>query len=152
LLDRPRALEAAQAAARGSDNALLAAHVFEAFRFNPVNPLLYRRAACDATIAAGSLRARKIPKGTMVLASNLSAMFDPLKIEAPESFRIDRPWGEYMLWGYGMHTCFGAHIHRAVMPAILKPLRAHPGLRRAARNAGRIGAGGTPVPRAFSVG
>ena len=151
LLDRPQALESAQAAARGSDNALLAAHVFEAFRFNPVNPLIYRRATCDATIAAGSLRARKIPKGTMVLASNLSAMFDPLKIEAPESFRIDRPWGEYMLWGYGMHRCFGAYINRAVMPVILKPLLAKPGLRRAAGNAGRIDAGGTPFPQHFSV-
>ena len=151
LLDRPQALESAQAAARGSDNALLAAHVFEAFRFNPVNPLIYRRATCDATIAAGSLRARKIPKGTMVLASNLSAMFDPLKIEAPESFRIDRPWGEYMLWGYGMHTCFGAYINRAVMPVILKPLLAKSGLRRAAGNAGRIDAGGTPFPQHFSV-
>ena len=151
LLDRPQALQSAQAAARGGDSALLAAHVFEAFRFNPVNPVIYRRAACDATIAAGSLRARKIPKGTMVLASNLSAMFDPLKIEAPESFRIDRPWGEYMLWGYGMHTCFGAYINRAVMPAILKPLLAKPGLRRAAGNSGRIDTGGTPFPQHFSV-
>lgn len=151
LLDRPRALESAQAAARAGDDALLAAHVFEAFRFNPINPLIYRRAACDATIAAGSLRARKIPKGTMVLASNLSAMFDPLKIAAPESFRTDRPWGEYMLWGYGMHTCFGAHINRSVMPAILKPLLAKPGLRRAAGKAGRIDGGGTPFPRHFFV-
>jgi cytochrome P450 len=151
LLDRPQALESAQAAARAGDNALLAAHVFEAFRFNPVNPVIYRRAACDATIAAGSLRARRIPKGTMVLASNLSAMFDPLRIEAPESFRVDRPWGEYMLWGYGMHTCFGAHINRAVVPAILKPLLAKPGLRRAAGSAGRIDTGGTPFPRHFSV-
>jgi cytochrome P450 len=151
LLDRPQALQSAQAAASGGDSALLAAHVFEAFRFNPVNPVIYRRAACDATIAAGSLRARKITKGTMVLASNLSAMFDPLKIEAPESFRTDRPWGEYMLWGYGMHTCFGAYINRAVMPAILKPLLAKPGLRRAAGNAGRIDTGGTPFPQHFSV-
>jgi cytochrome P450 len=151
LLDRPQALETAQAAARGGDDALLAAHVFEAFRFNPINPLIYRRAACDATIAGGSLRARKIPKGTMVLASNLSAMFDPLKIEAPESFRTDRPWGEYMLWGYGMHTCFGAYINRSVLPAILKPLLAKPGLRRAAGNAGQIDGGGTPFPQHFSV-
>ena len=102
-------------------------------------------------IAAGSLRARQIPKGTMVLASNLSAMFDPLKIEAPESFRTDRPWGDYILWGYGMHTCFGAHINRAVMPAILKPLLVKPGLRRAAGDAGRIDGGGTPFPQHFSV-
>jgi hypothetical protein len=56
-----------------------------------------------------------------------------------------------MLWGYGMHTCFGAHINRSVMPAILKPLLAKPGLRRAPGNAGRIDGGGTPFPQHFSV-
>jgi cytochrome P450 len=151
LLDRPEALASAQAAARAGDDALFAAHVFEAFRFNPINPLIYRRAACDTRIAAGSLRARNIPKGCMVLAVNLSAMFDPLRIEAPESFRTDRPWDEYILWGYGMHVCFGAHINRAVMPAILKPLLAKPALRRAAGDAGRIDSGGTPFPQHFSV-
>jgi cytochrome P450 len=151
LLDRPQALASAQAAARTGDDALLAAHVFEAFRFNPINPLIYRRAARDTNIAAGSLRARRIPKGTMVLASNLSAMFDSLTVEAPEAFRTDRPWGEYMLWGYGMHTCFGAYINRAVMPAILKPLLAKPGLRRAAGDAGRVDCGGTPFPQRFVV-
>jgi cytochrome P450 len=151
LLERPQALASACAAARSGDDASFAAHVFEAFRFNPVNPLIYRRAAHDTKIAAGSLRARTIQRGTMVLAANLSAMFDPLKIESPESFRTDRPWGEYMLWGYGMHTCFGAHINRAVMPAILKPLLAKPGLRRTAGDAGRIDSGGTPFPQHFCV-
>ena len=74
--------------------------MFEAFRFNPVNPLIYRRATCDATIAAGSLRARKIPtKGTMVLVLNLSAMFDPLKIEAPGF--------PFASTGRGANTCSG---------------------------------------------
>jgi cytochrome P450 len=151
LLDRPEALASAHAAARTGDDALFAAHVFEAFRFNPINPLIYRRATRNTKVAAGSLRARNIPKGAMVLAVNLSAMFDPLRIETPERFRTDRPWGDYMLWGYGMHGCFGAHINRAVMPAILKPLLAKPGLRRAAGAAGRIDAAGTPFPRHFSV-
>jgi cytochrome P450 len=151
LLERPQAIESARAAAQAGNDALLAAHVFEAFRFNPINPLIYRRAACDTQIAAGTMRARKIPRGTMVLAANLSAMFDPLKIEAPETFRTNRPWGEYILWGYGMHTCFGAYINRAVMPAILKPLLAKPGLRRAAGDAGRVDSGGTPFPQHFSV-
>jgi cytochrome P450 len=151
LLQRPQALASARAAATSGDDAAFAAHVFEAFRFNPVNPLIYRRAARDTRIAAGSLRGRTIRKDTMVLASNLSAMFDPLKIYAPESFRADRAWGEYMLWGYGMHTCFGAHINRAVMPAILKPLLAKPGLRRAAGATGQIDGGGTPFPQHFCV-
>ncbi|MCI0598104.1 MAG: cytochrome P450 [Beijerinckiaceae bacterium] len=149
LLKRPEAFASAQKAARDGDDVLFAAHVFEAFRFNPINPVIFRRASRDTKIAAGSFRARRIPKGTMVLAANLSAMFDPLKIASPESFRTDRPWGDYILWGYGMHGCFGAHINRAVIPAILKPLFIKPGLRRAAGEAGQIDTGGTQFPKHF---
>ncbi len=151
LFQRPQALVSAQAAARAGDDALLAAHVFEAFRFVPINPLIYRRAARDATIAAGSFRARIIPKDSMVLAVNLSAMFDPLKVECPEQFRTDRPWDDYILWGYGLHPCFGAAINRAVIPAIQKPLLCKPRLRRADGAAGQVDCGGTPFPQHFSV-
>jgi len=146
LLDRPQALEGAQRAARADDDRLLASYIFEALRFNPVNPLIYRRAARDAVIAKGTLRSRKIPKGTMVLAVNLSAMFDPLKIDAPNEFRVDRPWDNYILWGYGLHTCFGAHINQVLIPAILKPLLKKTGLRRAAGAAGQVDTMGTPFP------
>jgi cytochrome P450 len=151
LLDRPEAFASAEQAAHDGNDTLFAAHVFEALRFNPINPIIFRRAVRDTKIAAGSFRARKIPKDTMVLASNLSAMFDPLKIEAPESFRTDRPWGDYILWGYGMHGCFGAYINRAVLPAILKPLFTKPGLRRASGDAGQIDTGGTQFPKHFVV-
>lgn len=149
LLVRPEALATARQAAVNGDDALFAANVFEAFRFNPINPILFRRAARDTKIAAGSLRAMRIPKGTMVLAATLSAMFDPLKIESPESFRPGRPWDEYILWGYGMHGCFAAHINRAVLPAILKPLVLKSGLRRAPGEAGQIDTGGTQFPKHF---
>ncbi|MEA3013635.1 MAG: hypothetical protein QOD42_2180 [Sphingomonadales bacterium] len=151
LLDRPEALAGAQAAARAGDDALLAAHVFEALRFNPLNPVIYRRALRDATVAGGTLRARRIPKGRMVMASNLSAMFDPLMVPAPNAFRVDRPWETYMLWGYGMHICFGAHLNRATLPNILKPLLAKKGLRRAAGDAGRIEKGDNSFPLHFHV-
>lgn len=151
LLDRPDALAGAHAAARKGDDALLAGHLFEALRFDPVNPIIYRRAVNDTEIARGTLRARRIPAGTMVLAANLSAMFDPLAVEAPERFRTDRPWRDYMLWGYGMHACFGAHINRAVIPQMLKPLLALPGLRRAEGAAGQVDGGGSPFPQHFTV-
>ena len=60
----------------------------------------------------------------MVMASNLSAMFDPLSVPSPNAFRTDRPWETYILWGYGIHACFGAYLNRANIPAILKPLLA----------------------------
>ncbi len=151
LLDRPDALAGAQAAARAGDDERLAAYIFEALRFRPLNPVIYRRALRDTHIADGTLRARHVPKGRMVMASNLSAMFDPLAVPDAGRFRIDRPWETYMLWGYGMHACFGAHLNRATLPAILKPLLAKPGLRRAAGAAGRIDAGGTPFPVHFHL-
>lgn len=146
LLDRPNALAGACAAARADDDALLAAHVFEALRFRPLNPVIYRRTLRDATVATGRLRARRIPAGTMMLASNLSAMFDPIAIPAPGSFRTDRPWEVYMLWGSGLHSCFGAHLNRVTLPGILKPLLAKPGLRRAPGSLGHIDTQGTPFP------
>ena len=147
LMARPEALAAAQAAARADDDALLAAHLFEALRFDPVNPIIYRRATRDCVIARGHFRALQIPAGTMVLAANLSAMFDPFALEAPREFRTDRPWGDYMLWGYGMHTCFGAHINRAVIPQMLKPLLTCANLRAEAAP----DCLGTPFPAHFRV-
>ena len=146
LLDRPEALAGAQAAARADNDALLGAHIFEALRFDPINPVIYRRAVNETTIARSTLRARTIPKGTMVMAANLSAMFDPLRLTDPDAFRTDRPWGHYILWGYGMHTCFGAHINHAIMPQILKPLLKLNGLRRVPGPQGQIDGAGTPFP------
>lgn len=151
LLERPEILAGAQAAARADDDALLSQYVFEAMRFNPVNPVIYRRAVRDTQIARGTLRQRHIPAGTMVLAANLSAMFDPLWLESPSSFKTDRPWNNYILWGDGMHTCFGAQINAVAIPGVLKPLLKKQGLRRAAGDAGQIDTGGTPFPVHMTV-
>lgn len=151
LLNRPDAFSGACRAARAGDDAALAAHVFEALRFRPLNPVIYRRALRDSAVAGGSLRARKIPKDTMVFASNLSAMFDPLAIPDANTFRTDRPWETYMLWGSGLHSCFGAYLNRVTIPGILKPLLAKKGLRRAAGKQGQIDQQGTPFPVHFTV-
>ena len=82
----------------------------------------------------------------MVLAANLSAMFDPLKVDLPNEFRADRAWDNYILWGYGLHTCFGEYINQAMIPAILKPLLKTNGLRRASGKDGMIDTMGTPFP------
>ena len=151
LLSRPDALASARAAAIADDNALLAQHVYEALRFFPVNPIIYRRAVCDTWVGDGTLRARRVKAGAMVMASNLSAMFDRTELPSPHSFRTDRPWDAYMLWGYGMHTCFGDYLNRTTLPALLKPLLRQNNLRRAAGAGGLIDNGGTPFPVHFNV-
>jgi len=146
LLDRPEALAGARRAIEAGDDALFARHVFEALRFNPLNPVIYRRAVRDTVIASHRLRAVDVPKSSMVFAANLSAMFDPLKIDNPTAFRTDRPSDNYILWGDGLHTCFGAHINLALIPTILKPLVAKKSLRRAAGAVGKIDTENTPFP------
>jgi cytochrome P450 len=150
LLDRPDDLAEAQAAAARGDEAAVGRSLFEALRFNPVNPVIYRRATRDCTIAEGELRACHIKKGAMVLASNLSAMFDPAVVEHPDSFRTDRPWDIYMLWGYGLHRCFGDAINQAIIPALLTPLLAGAPLTRAPGAAGHPDKA-TPFPQHFTV-
>ena len=151
LLSRPQALASARAAALADDDALLAQHVYEALRFFPVNPIIYRRANRETWIADGALRARRVKPGAMVMASNLSAMFDATELPGVNSFRTGRPWDAYMLWGYGMHTCFGDYLNRTTLPAILKPLLRQNNLRRAPGAAGQIDNGGTPFPVHFNV-
>ncbi len=151
LLRRPDALRRAQAAARTGDAAQLAPHLWEALRFNPHNPIIYRRAIRDTVIAPGTFRARRVRMGDMVFAATLSAMHDPAGVETPARFRPARPFSDHIIWGTGVHTCFGAQINAAVIPAILMPLLARSGLRRAEGTAGQCDTGGTPFPQHMTL-
>ena len=145
LLKRPDALEGAHRAALADDDVLLASYVFEALRFNPNNPGIFRIAAEDYVVAKGTLRATKIPKGTTVLPATQSAMFDECHVEAPHEFRTNRPPYLDMHFGYGMHTCFGQYINRVQIPGILKPL-----LKKKLTRAGDIQYDG-PFPSSLKV-
>ncbi len=150
LLNRPEQLAGAQAAARTGDDALLSRYVFEALRFNPNNPGVFRIAVEDYVVAKGALHATMVQKGSLVLAATQSAMFDFRKVDAPNDFRIDRPDWNYMHWGYSLHTCFGQYINQVQIPSILKPLLAAKSLRRADGDAGKMHYSG-PFPSALNV-
>lgn len=151
LLNRPDMLRRAHRAAVSGDDAQFAQYIWEALRFNPHNPVIYRRALHDTQVARSTFRQTNVKKGQIVFAATLSAQFDRFEIAAPNEFRVTRPWEDYIIWGYGMHTCFGAQINRAVIPAILKPLIAKKDLRRAPGPAGQIDTGGTPHPQHFHL-
>lgn len=150
LLDQPDALAEAQAAAARGDEAAVGRVLFEALRFNPVNPVIYRRATRDCVIAEGTLRECAIKQDAMVLASNLSAMFDPAAVDDADDFRTDRPWEIYMLWGYGLHRCFGDAINQAIIPTLMTPLLAGGPVARAGGDAGHPDKA-TPFPQHFTV-
>ena len=142
LLGRPKELAKVQALAAGGDEEAVAGYLWEARRFSPVNPLLYRRAAKAARIGDTEVEAN-----TMVLAANLSAMFDEAVVPQAGKFIAPRPWQVYALWGEGLHLCWGDRINKAILPAMLTPLLAKPGLKAL----GAPDAGGTPFPRHYRL-
>lgn len=150
LLKRPAELARAQEAARSDNDSLMAQYVFEALRFNPNNPGLFRIATQDYVVAKGTMRSTTIPKGASVIAATQSAMFDGRIVDTPNEFRIGRPDYTYMHFGYGLHTCFGRYINLVQIPAILKPLLKRNNLRRAPGDAGEIRYAG-PFPSTMSV-
>jgi cytochrome P450 len=150
LLKRPAKLGEAQEAARSDNDALVAQYVFEALRFNPNNPGVFRIAAEEYTVARDKIHATTIPRGATVIAATQSAMFDDRIVDAPNEFRAGRPDYTYMHFGYGLHTCFGQYINRVQIPGILKPLLKRKGLRRAEGDVGQIQYDGS-FPRSLRV-
>jgi len=138
LLRRPAALAAAMAAARRDDDAAIAAHLWEAMRFDPLGPALQRTVARDTVIAAGTPRATTLPAGTTLFVAFASAMRDGRRVADPERFDATRPGCDTLHFGHALHQCFGEAINRALLPLLLKPLLRQKGLRRVAGAAGRL--------------
>jgi len=138
LLRRPAALAEAQAAARAEDVETVGRHVFEALRFNPINPVLSRHCARSTLVAAGTRRQRCIPAGHGVYAAILPAMFDPAVFHQPGRFRADRPASAYLHFGGGLHTCFGRHVNVIQIPEVATALLRLDNLRRAPGRDGKI--------------
>lgn len=150
LLHREDELQRAQEAARAGDRELVGAYVFEASRFRPQNFALLRHVPKDTTIAAGTDRETEVEAGSTVFAATLSAMHDETAIDEPEQFRVDRPWSDYMLFGHGMHTCYGQQIVRHQLPALAAALLEGPRIERARGRDGKLRFEG-PFPSGLTV-
>ncbi len=130
LLRRPAALKAAIKAAETNDDATLALILREAMRFDPLAPGLPRVVLKDTVLAQGTRRQTSIPRGATVIAAFASAMKDAGRIPAPSEFNAGRRPHEYILFGNGLHQCFGRYINGAILHMMLKPLLRQPDLRR----------------------
>ena len=139
LLRRPAICEDAQKAAMAGDRDALKQQVFEAMRFKPNNPWVLRRfSARETTVAAGSRWERRVRAGSRLLVVTLSAMFDESAFHQPTRFRTDRSLDDYLIFGHGVHTCFGRMIAAVVVPEVTAAVLRLPNLRRAPGRQGRI--------------
>jgi cytochrome P450 len=128
LLQRPALLATAQNAARLEDPARFDAIVWEALRFVPISPYMFRQTSCEYTLAKGTTRATVIPASTNVLALTQSAMFDEKAFADPDEFEAGRNWFHYFTFGYGAHECLGKYVGMVMIPEIVRQMLLQPGL------------------------
>lgn len=138
LLDRPEQLAAAQAAAAVGDLERLRRLLWEVYRFRPVQAGLPRTCTRTTTLAGATPRARQVRAGTSVFVGTHAAMGDETAIPDPLLFDPTRADGQYLVFGDGLHRCFGEQMMRIQLPALLAPLLRVEGLRRADARAGRL--------------
>jgi len=128
LLKDPQLLTQAVNAARLDDPSTFDGIVWEALRFVPISPYMFRQTACEYTIAKGTAHQTTIPARTNVLPLTQSAMFDEKAFEAPEEFRGGRNWYHYFTFGYGAHECLGKYVGMVMIPEIVRQMLLQPGL------------------------
>ena len=129
LVEHPEWMSKARTAAQAVNPSEFDAIVWEALRFVPISPYLFRQAASDYTLAIGTDYATKIPCGTYVLAVTQSAMFDSAVFENPEQFIPGRNWYHYFHFGFGSHECLGKYVGMVMIPEMVRQMLLLPGLK-----------------------
>ena len=120
LLASPTWCARAKTAAQKDDPAEFDALVWEALRFVPIAPYLFRESAAEFTVGEGSDYATTIPAGTYVLPVTQSAMFDPRAYANPEEFIPNRNWYNHFNFGFGSHECLGRYVGMVMIPEMIR--------------------------------
>jgi cytochrome P450 len=126
-------------------------YIWEALRFNPINPLIFRFCEQNYILAAGTPREACIPKGTIVFACTASAMFDSAAFPDPETFNINRAPFSLLHFGYGHHTCLGKYIGLVKIPEVIRRILLRPNVRLLPAPEGSIDFQSGPFPERFNI-
>lgn len=128
FIDHPEKMTDLRKAAELEDTYLFDAMVWEALRFVPISPYVFRQASIDVRIAKGTDYETEIKAGTNVLLLTQSAMFDEYAYESPEEFNPDRNWYHHFNFGFGSHECLGKYVGMVMIPEMVKNLVLLPSL------------------------
>lgn len=120
LLDRPEWLAKAETAAQQDKPDEFDGIVWEALRFVPITPYLFRTTASDYLAAKGTGHETVLRTGTYVLPVTLSAMFDERAFESPDEFIPQRNWYNYFHFGFGSHECLGRYVGMVMIPEMVR--------------------------------
>ena len=120
FLQRPDLLSVAKRKAALPDLGAFNSMVWEALRFVPISPYMFRQASTDYAIATGTERETAIRAGTNVLLLTQSAMFDPYAYENPDKFDPNRNWYHHFNFGFGSHECLGKYVGMVMIPEMVR--------------------------------
>lgn len=120
LLQSPELCARAKNSAQKDDPAEFDALVWEALRFVPIAPYLFRKSAAEFTIGEGTDYATAIPAGAYVLPATQSAMFDTRAFDNPDEFMPNRNWYNHFHFGFGAHECLGRYVGMVMIPEMMR--------------------------------
>jgi len=120
FMEDPARRQHAQTEAGKDDTQAFDALVWEALRFVPISPYMFRTAAQDYTVGKGADHATTVAKGTHVLLLSQSAMFDERAYDNPDQFNPDRDWYHNFNFGFGSHDCLGKYVGAQLIPEMVR--------------------------------
>ena len=120
LFQHTDCLAKAKAAAQKENPSELDGIVWEALRFVPITPYLFRTTVSDYTAAKGTDHETVLRAGTYVLPVTLSATFDERAFDSPEEFIPQRNWYNYFHFGFGSHECLGRYVGMVMIPEMVR--------------------------------
>ncbi len=126
ILERPELLSQAKQAMK--DDEAFKGIVWEALRFVPISPYMFRQTSQDYTLATGTDYETHIPAGNSVLALTQSAMFDEYCYTDPDTFNPQRNWYHHFNYGYASHECLGKYVGMEMIPEMVRQVLLMPGL------------------------
>jgi cytochrome P450 len=122
FIDQPQLLAGAKIAAREEDPKNFDNMVWEALRYVPISPYMFRQAGQDYTVAKGTGHETTIKKGTNVLLLTQSAMFDEYAYSDPDDFDPNRNWYHHFNFGFGSHECLGKYVGMVMIPEMVRQI------------------------------
>jgi cytochrome P450 len=147
ILKDPNLFKRAREAAQKENPDEFDGYVWEALRFVPIAPFLFRQTASPFTLGKGTPHETTIPHGTNVLALTQSAMCDTYAFENPETFNPKRTWYNHFNFGFGSHECLGKYIGMVMIPEMVRQIVLLPNIKAESD----IDYKGGPFPEAYPL-
>lgn len=120
FIEHPNLMKKAKDLARGVDTKAFDDMVWEALRFVPIRPDIFRLCQQDYTMGKGTEYETTIQKGTIVRLLIHSAMFDDFAYDNPNEFNPDRNFDHNFCFGFGEHQCLGKYVGMEMIPEMVR--------------------------------